>query len=99
VSTAAPIAPSAEPTGFGRRLAWGPAQEAEAYDVEIFRGSERVFAARMTVPRLDLGLTWRHGGRHFALDPGEYDWYVWPVVDGERASSTMVGSTFTVEVP
>jgi hypothetical protein len=87
-SAAAPPAP--------RRFAWAPAQGASAYHVELFRGDTRVFAADTQKPQIAVPAHWTLNGRRHALNPGEYRWFVWPVVSGLRASSATVQATLTV---
>jgi hypothetical protein len=79
--TAPPPAP-APASGIARTLAWAPVASASGYQVELFRGSDRVLQKRTTEPRLDIGPTWRHAGKTFSLEPGSYLWYVWPLLEG-----------------
>jgi hypothetical protein len=79
-----------------RRFAWAPVDGAVAYHVELFRGSDRVFARDTSEPVLELGPTWRHEGKTVALTPGTYRWYVWPVTKSGRATQAVVQAKLTV---
>jgi hypothetical protein len=79
-----------------RRFAWAPTQGASAYHVELFRGDTRVFAADTNEPQIAVPAHWTLNGRRHALSPGEYRWFVWPVVSGLRASSATVQATLTI---
>ena len=96
--TAPPSAP-AVPKKQGvasRPFAWAPTAGASGYYIELYRGNDRVFAASTEGARIDVPATWWHDGKTQRLVPGEYRWFVWPVVDGERASTATVQSTLTV---
>jgi hypothetical protein len=68
-----------------RRFAWAPVENADGYHVALFRGSNRVFAKRTTRPELTA-----------RVPAGEYRWYVWPVVDGRRATSAIVQTNLVI---
>jgi hypothetical protein len=85
-------APRPEP----RRFAWAPTQDASAYHMELFRNETRVFAADTKEPQIEVPAHWVVNGRRHALSPGEYRWFVWPVVSGVRASSATVQTTLTI---
>ena len=93
-----PAAPEA-PSGGGtqarapeaRTFAWAPAPGATGYEVQLFRGDDRVFLARTKQPRLTIGPRWEHEGRAVTLRPGQYRWYVWPLgAGGTRAETPVV---------
>ncbi len=46
--------------------------------------SERVLTSRGSIP-----VRWRQGGRPYALLPGDYRWYVWPVSAGAKHQSSV----------
>ena len=73
-----------------RVFAWAPTANASGYHVELYRGTSRVFAADTTDARMDFPATWLDDGRKQKLIPGEYRWYVWPIVNGTRATSATV---------
>jgi hypothetical protein len=58
-------------------LRWAPARGATYYNVQLFRGSKRVFAAWPTRARLGLPATWKWAGHRYRLRAGHYRWYVW----------------------
>jgi hypothetical protein len=98
-------APSAKPPAKrgsraqARSFAWAPASGASAYHVEFFRGDVRIFAANTTRPAITVPSTWRFGGRSWRLEPGEYRWYVWRVVDRRRDGRAIVQARLTVRSP
>lgn len=74
-----------------RTFAWAPVQGARAYEVQIFRGARLVLLSRTRQPRLTLRPAWRYAGAAFAITPGAYRWYVWPVdAAGTRARKPVV---------
>jgi hypothetical protein len=79
-----------------RPFAWAPSPGASAYHVELFRGPEKVFAAETKKPAIDVPARWRHAGRSQTLAPGDYRWYVWPVVSGRRALEATVQAKLVV---
>jgi hypothetical protein len=79
-----------------RRFAWAPSEGATGYYVEFFLGSTRVYARRTTRPALEVPPRWRYRGLERNFAPGTYRWYVWPVVDGKRASRAAVQTTVTI---
>jgi hypothetical protein len=99
---AAPASPrTATPTPptSGRTFAWAPAQGTEVYDVQFFRGAQRVYAGRVRGTRLELPASWRQRGARQSLTPGSYRWYVWAVQQGQRARQPVVQATFVVDRP
>jgi hypothetical protein len=59
-------------------LIWKPARNASYYNVQIFRGREKVLSTWPRDWRLQLKRRWRYGGKRYRLVPGKYCWYVWP---------------------
>jgi hypothetical protein len=82
-----------------RSFAWAPASGASAYQVEFFRGDVRIFAAKTRRPAITVPSTWRFGGRRWRLEPGEYRWYVWRVVERRRDDRAIVQARLTVRSP
>ena len=76
--------PGTEQTG--TTLRWTNLPEAAYYNVQIFRGTQKIFEfwpaeAHVTIPsRFD------DAGRSTALMPGRYRWYVWPGI-GSRSNA------------
>ena len=71
--------PRTPPVASSQTFAWAASPKASAYEFQLFRGTERVFRARVTEPRLVLPGKWRQDGRAESLEPGRYRWYVWTV--------------------
>jgi hypothetical protein len=89
-----PVAPSRELSV--RRFAWAPVESAESYRVELFRSDDRVFAASSRLPQITVPARWTHEGQRRSLAPGQYRWYVWPVVSGRRAANANVQAKLDV---
>ena len=58
-------------------LRWGRFRGAGYYNVQLFRGSKRIYSAWPTTHRLGLHATWSWANHRFRLTPGRYRWYVW----------------------
>ena len=58
-------------------LRWGRFHGARYYNVQLIRGSKRIFSAWPTAHQLGLPKSWKWSKRHFRLSPGRYRWYVW----------------------
>jgi hypothetical protein len=86
--------PAAQPVT--RRFAWAPTQGASAYHVELFRAGARVFSVDTQQPQLTVPARWKLDGKQYVLSAGEYQWFVWPIVGGRRASSATVQASLTV---
>jgi hypothetical protein len=82
-------APATKPTQ-ARTFAWAPAPGATGYEVQLFRGDDRVLVERTSQTRLKIGPRWTYEGRAMALAPGRYRWYVWPLGAGGARSDTPV---------
>jgi Meckel syndrome type 1 protein len=82
-------APATKPTQ-ARTFAWAPAPGATGYEVQLFRGDDRVLVERTSQTRLKIGPKWTYEGRAMALAPGRYRWYVWPLGAGGARSDTPV---------
>ena len=78
---------------------WAPVRSASYYNVQVFRGTRKVFSAWPTTNRLRMPASWRFGGRRERLTPGTYRWYVWPGFGARartRYGAALGTSTFTV---
>jgi hypothetical protein len=64
----------------GSRVAlhWVPVKGASFYNVQVFRGLEKVLSVWPGRARLALGPSWTWEGVRRTLEPGRYTWYVWP---------------------
>jgi hypothetical protein len=58
-------------------LRWGRFHGADYYNVQLFRGSKRIYSAWPTAHQLELPATWKWSNHRFQLTPGRYRWYVW----------------------
>jgi hypothetical protein len=80
-------------------LVWRRAARAAYYNLQLFRGRQKILSVWPTRPRLKLRARWRFGGRQRRLTPGAYRWYVWPGFGSPSARSygTLLGqSSFVV---
>jgi hypothetical protein len=88
--------PSTGAAAGARRFAWPPVVGATGYHVELFKGSALVFRAETKKPEIVIRSRWRFGGRLRTLEAGAYRWYVWPLVDGQRAAKAIVQAKLVV---
>lgn len=58
-------------------LRWGPVRGADYYNLQLFRGSKRIYSVWPTMHQVGLATSWRWSGRTYHLAPGRYRWYVW----------------------
>jgi hypothetical protein len=58
-------------------LRWAAVKGARYYNVQLYRGSKRVYAAWPTTNQLGLPAVWRWARHTRRLSPGRYRWYVW----------------------
>jgi hypothetical protein len=79
-----------------RRFAWAPSPGATGYYVEFFRGTTRVYARETADTALELPARWQYRGVKRSFRPGEYRWYVWPVVSGRRDTRAAVQATISI---
>jgi hypothetical protein len=95
-SVAAAVSPPAKPASAaavhapslpGQTFSWAATPGASAYEFQLFQSGERIFRARVAKPRLALPGRWRQDGRPYALVPGDYRWYVWPVSSRTKRQS------------
>ena len=93
--TSAPRRSSGVPPS-ARRFAWPTVVGATGYHVELFRGSALVFRAKTTRPQILIPVRWRRGVSRYRLSPGDYRWYVWPLVDGQRKATAIVQAKLVV---
>jgi hypothetical protein len=59
-------------------LLWTPVRGADYYNVQLYRGTQKVLSTWPGNARLQLKRSWSYRGRRFQLKPGRYNWYVWP---------------------
>lgn len=80
-----------------RTFAWAPVAGAAGYEVQLFRGPDRLLLKRTRDSRLELSASWRYEDRRVELRPGTYRWYVWPVESsGAVSSKPVVQATLTI---
>lgn len=69
-----PFVPIAAPNPI---LRWRRVPGADYYNVQLYRGSARIYAAWPMMHQFGLRTTWNWSGQRFHLSPGQYRWYVW----------------------
>jgi len=67
------------------RLQWKRIRHARYYNVQLYRGTRKIWSVWPTSSRLQLRSKWTYKGRHYRLTPGRYHWYVWPGFGSRRA--------------
>ncbi|HSC49000.1 MAG TPA: hypothetical protein VLD16_01960, partial [Gaiellaceae bacterium] len=60
------------------RLVWTVVPKATYYNVQLYRGTQKVLSAWPLGPKLALARRWFYQGRQLRLGKGSYRWYVWP---------------------
>lgn len=74
-------------------LRWPRVGGADYYNVQLFRGSKRIYAAWPTMHQVGLASNWKWSGHRFRLSPGRYRWYLWAGFGPRRlAQYRIVGS-------
>jgi hypothetical protein len=82
------VEPLTAQTPVAAHLIWPGGPAADAYHVEIFRGSIRVLAVDTDGPSLDVPPS--------SLRAGVYRWVVWPVAAGVQATHPIVESRLEI---
>jgi hypothetical protein len=85
--------------GPGQVLRWATVKGASYYNVQIYRGTQKVMSAWPTGPRLKLTRRWVYNGKTERLAPGHYRWYVWPghgALKAAKYGRLIGGKTFVV---
>jgi hypothetical protein len=80
-------------------LLWVPTAGATYYNVQLFRGNQKIYSAWPVADRLKLAPKWKYAGRRFQLTPGLYRWYVFPGLGARRATKygpVLGTSTFAI---
>jgi hypothetical protein len=78
---------------------WAPVRHTTYYNLQLYRGSQKVLSAWPLSNKLRLGTSWSYGGRQYRLVPGVYRWFVWPGVGAKSAAKygpVLGQSTFRV---
>lgn len=58
-------------------LQWQRVAGAKFYNVQLYRNGVKVLSTWPRRAKLQLGRSWRYGGKQQRLVPGLYKWYVW----------------------
>ena len=75
-------------------LRWGRVRGADYYNVQLFRGSRRIYSVWPTMHQVGLLPEWRWSGRTYRLAAGRYRWYVWAGFGPRKlAQYRLVGSS------
>ena len=82
-------------------LRWKRFRGAGYYNVQLFRGSKRIYAAWPGTHQLGLSATWKWSNHRFRLTPGRYRWYVWAGLGARTLArySTLGSASFVVPRP
>ena len=67
-------------------LRWASSAGAAYFNVQLWRGSQKLLSAWPTATRYQLAAKWTFSGKARKLAPGLYTWYVWPGL-GPRADA------------
>jgi hypothetical protein len=59
-------------------LFWYGVRHATYYNVQLYRGSQKILSAWPSKARLRMGARWTYNGRRYRLKKGRYRWWVWP---------------------
>jgi len=66
------------------------------YHVELFRGPTKIFESDPKSATVTIPARWTFAGRSQSLEPGDYRWYVWPLVTGRRTAAATVQAKLVV---
>jgi hypothetical protein len=83
-------------------LVWAPMRSASYFNLQLWRGRQKLLSTWPEQARFQLRRTWTYEGRPRRLTPGVYTWYVWPGIGPRSAAryGQMLGkSTFIVVSP
>jgi hypothetical protein len=78
---------------------WAGAPRATYYNVQVYRGGQKVLSAWPSKAKLKMHRTWTYNGHRFRLRKGGYRWWVWPGFGprSKAAYGQLLGTgTFTV---
>jgi hypothetical protein len=67
-----------------------------AYEVAIYRDDVPIYRARTKTASIVIPARSRDGGSGELLEPGTYQWYVWPVRNGQPDRVASVRSTLVI---
>ena len=66
------------------RLLWKGTRGATFYNVQLYRGSQKVLSTWPRKSAVQLAARWTYGGHPFRWKSGSYRWYVWPAFGPRR---------------
>ena len=69
------------------------------YNIQLFRGTQKILSVWPAAPRYTLQRTWRYDSKSYRLSPGVYRWFAWPGLgrrEDARYGAVMGESTFTI---
>jgi hypothetical protein len=81
-------------------LVWKPVRRASYYNVQLVHNGSKILSRWPQASKLQLGRSWRFGGRRYRLLDGRYCWYVWPGfgdVSKRRYGELLGKSCFRIE--
>lgn len=67
-------------------LRWAPVTGASYFNVQLWRGPQKVLSVWPSIAHYHLVAVWTYEGRKHRLLPGTYTWYVWPGIGSRRAA-------------
>lgn len=81
-------------------LRWAPAAGASYFNVQLWRGKQKVLSVWPPGTRYQLTGAWTYDGKKQKLLPGTYTWYVWPGLGPRKAAryGALLGSRSFVVV-
>ena len=60
------------------KFVWTPNAEASYYNVQLYRGQQKILSSWPLAAAMKLKRTWKYEGKRYTLAKGVYRWYVWP---------------------
>lgn len=80
-------------------LRWTRKAGAGYYNVQLYRGSKRIYAAWPTMHQVGLKASWKWARHRFRLSPGRYRWYVWAGFGPRRLAQYRLVGTARFVIP
>jgi hypothetical protein len=99
ITTVAPDRPSPPvraPRQAKTTLVW-PGSPQATYDVELVRSAAVIYSSRSTSSHVVVPARWRHDGVLYSIRDADQA-FVWPVVNGRRASTPIVNGVLAVDM-
>ena len=60
------------------KFVWTRNAEASYYNVQLYRGEQKILSSWPIAAAMKLKRTWKYEGKRYTLAKGVYRWYVWP---------------------